>query len=165
MPHSAFAAWRPPSRRNCVLVAAVALLSSCTLGSGGPSAADADAGDWQLTLEQSGGIVGMHKRFTLDGAGNLLVVEDIRRGSRAERALTGDERRSLRALVAARDGAPAAQAPGRACPDCYEFTISIQGPAGKARSAHYDSRSLAGSPDDALIDWILKLPAPAPAPH
>ena len=145
------------------LFVAAALMSACTLGSrAGEPAAGADDGSWHLTLEQSGGIAGLHKRFTLGSSSDVLVVEDMRRASRILRPLTGDERKELSKLVAAPGGTPAPRGTSRPCSDCVEFTITIAGP-GKPRSAHYDSTTLAGSPDDALITWILKLTTPAHA--
>jgi hypothetical protein len=117
-----------------------------------------------LTLEQSGGIAGVHKRFTLGSSSDTLVVEDMRRATRILRPLSGDERAELSKLVAERGGAPAPRSASGACRDCFEFTMTMTGP-GKPRSAHYDSSTLPGSPDDALITWILKLTAPAPTPH
>lgn len=159
---SAFAPSSAPVRGDCILLAAVLLLlSACTTGSGAGQPATGNDDGWHLTLEQSGGFAGVHKRYTLDSSSDVLVVEDLRRASRISRPLTRDERKQLSKLVAAREGAPAVPATGGACPDCFEFTITVES-AGKPRSAHYDSRTLAGSPDDSLVTWILKVSAPAP---
>lgn len=154
---------RPKSRstRVVLLVALVSLLAgACTRlapSANAPSSQASTDAAWRAELIVSGGFAGFDQRFSVDSQAATLTAADRRRERTASRNLTPSQIAELTDLLATPASAESAATPLNArCADCLRYTLSITGRAA-AHRADYDSSTLPGSPDAALIQRLIEL--------
>jgi hypothetical protein len=124
-----------------------------------PPAADCDLSrEWQVELNQSGGLAGVQWRLTIDRSGSY-IAEDLRQGRRVHGALTSE------ALQQALDLLPAMCEPRQAgrlpvCADCFVYALRLR--VGEAEyAATLNDLSPADSPLGSLARLLSRLLAEA----
>jgi hypothetical protein len=116
-----------------------------------PPAADCDlSGEWQVELNQSGGLAGVQSRLIIDSNGSY-VAEDLRQRRRVDGAVTSE------ALQQVLDLLPAICEPrqmGRlpVCADCFTYALRL-----RVSEAEYAATLNDLSPADSPLGSLARL--------
>lgn len=79
-------------------------------------------GDWQIILNQSGGVMGMPRTLLVSSSGDISLT-DLRNKKTSRAVLSADEMLTLTGLVADSRYEPASAPSG--CADCFIFDLEI----------------------------------------
>jgi len=114
----------------------------------------AGAGNWIITLRQTGGFAGVSKTVQVSSDGRLAVA-DKRSGHNVVGQLPRDSIAELSQLYA-RALSPAPTPRESACADCFLYDLEIASQDASA-NIHLDDTTLADSPAEPLILYLIKL--------
>ena len=144
--------------RHLVLVPAMLLLLVGACAPTRPGAPNTEsppvgAGDWTITLRQTGGFAGVNKTVQVSSDGRLSAA-DKRSGHNVVGQLPPASMAELSPLYA-RALSPAPTPQGSACADCFVYDVDIASQDASAR-IHLDDTTLADSPAEPLILYLIK---------
>ncbi len=114
-------------------------------------------GDWQISLEQSGGIMGMSRKLVVSSSGTASLT-DLRSQKSTQIILSGEELKSLAGLLA--DSRYKVPASASGCADCFLFALEVSSSSGTF-SVELDELELADSGLQPLVAFLGKYINPA----
>ena len=114
-------------------------------------------GDWQISLEQSGGIMGMSRKLVVSSSGSASLT-DLHSQKSSPVNLSGEELKSLAGLVA--DSRYKAPVSTSGCADCFLFALEVSSSSGTF-SVELDELALADSGLQPLVAFLGKYINPA----
>ncbi len=109
-------------------------------------------GAWRITLNQSGGIMGLSRSIDVAGDGSIAVT-DLRSGKAWTSQLTTERLQVLGKMVAAASYVQARATAG--CADCFIFHLSVISETGKFE-VQLNQIDLANSGLQPVIDFLLE---------
>ncbi len=109
-------------------------------------------GDWQVSLQKTGGIMGMSRKVIISSNRKISLLE-LRTQKSAQLDLSEVEEKGLASLVAQSRYKPPASASG--CADCFIFTLDISSSSGSF-SAELDQLELVDSGLLPLVQFLSR---------
>ncbi len=136
------------------------LLSACAQDVGFPSQPSPTASSrpretgWQVHLDTSGGLAGVHRTLDLSNDGKLTAVD----AKLARQVVAQAPENDVRNIESQLDKMTSLQATGRlpTCPDCFEYALDVHF-RGQLFSTRLNDRTLPGSGLEALIHALMDL--------
>ncbi len=158
-----FVEWRnqlTPRMRWLGVGLCLGLLSACAQDVGFPSQPSPTASSrpretgWQVHLDTSGGLAGVHRTLDLSNDGKLTAVD----AKLARQVVAQAPENDVRNIESQLDKMTSLQATGRlpTCPDCFEYALDVHF-RGQLFSTRLNDRTLPGSGLEALIHALMDL--------
>ena len=143
---------------SLVLITAVLMTGCASLPQRTPAATPAlpvITDEWTLTMNLSGGIMGLMRSVEVTSEGNYTVVDE-RTKNKAEGKLSGDELKKLNGIIKSAT-IHASNTPGvSACADCFIYDIEIQS-GGENFTIRLDDMTLPASGMEELAVFLREL--------
>ncbi len=109
-------------------------------------------GTWRITLNQSGGIMGMSRSIDVAVDGSISVT-DVRSGKTWNSTLTAERLQGLEKIIAAASYTQVRATAG--CADCFIFHLSVTSDTGQFE-VELNQIDLANSGLQPVIDFLLE---------
>lgn len=109
-------------------------------------------GTWRVTLNQSGGIIGMSRSIDVAGDGSVNVT-DLRSGKTWQSRLTTERLQELEKMVTAASYTQVRATAG--CADCFIFYLTVTSDTGQFE-VELNQIDLANSGLQPVIDFLLE---------
>lgn len=135
------------------LVLAAAILAGCKSSPEIAYTAPPLAEEWTVSMEQSGGIMGMLRSIKVASDGNYIVTDE-RTHTTATRKLAENQLAELQGLVSNMEFTPP-EIPG-VCADCFVYEVDIESGGGKM-IVNVDDVALPTSGLESLVDFLRNI--------
>ncbi len=145
-------------RRILVILFLVALIfSGCSFSK--PELLKSDLpvmkGDWMVSMNHSGGIMGLSRSIEVSSEGKYTVIDE-RGGKKVTKELGSDELDKLQGIVGSSKYITMESPKPSGCADCFIYALSIQG-SGEKFNVQLDDISLPDSGMEPLITYLRAL--------
>lgn len=143
---------------SLILITAVLMTGCAALPQKTPAATPAlpvITDEWTLTMNLSGGIMGLMRSVEVTSEGNYTVIDE-RTKNKAEGKLSGDELEKLNGIIKSAMLKASNTPDSSVCSDCFVYDIKIQS-GGESLTVRLDDMALPNSGMEDLAVFLREL--------